>query len=71
MAYWNGEKIVYWEDKKSFKVGWIEVDCGCCVGIEWSAGYIAKECRRCAGLGMVFKHKKSGVFAQYPGGPFC
>lgn len=72
MAYFDGEKIIYYTSEKSVLwPKWDHIDCGCCNGIEWSAGYIPKECKRCGGNGSVFKHRKSGVTAQWPGGPFC
>ncbi len=72
MSSWNGEKIIEFPAKQSpVWPKWDEIDCGCCMGIEWSAGYVPKECKRCGGSGFVYKHRKSDVTAQYPGGPFC
>ena len=72
MAYWNGENIIYYTPEKSARwPKWDEVDCGCCNGIEWGSEPPPKECKRCGGKGFIFKHRKSGITAQYPGGPFC
>jgi len=49
--------------------GWEIIDCGCCGGIEWG-GESPHECRQCKGAGYMFRHKKSGVLAEYPGGKF-
>ncbi len=71
MARWDGEKIIYGKDKKSkFFPGWLEIDCGCCGGIEWGH-FLPCECRRCDGSGRIFKHIKSKVIVRYPGGSFC
>lgn len=48
--------------------GWRMVDCGCCAGIKWG-GDSPEECRDCGGGGVNFLHVKSGVLADYPGGP--
>lgn len=50
-----------------FYPDWMKVTCGCCAGIEWG-GEEPRECRDCVG-GVVFVHR-SGVVAQWPGGPF-
>lgn len=71
MAHWDSAagKIVGWETKElEERPGWYEIDCGCCVGIEWGGDY-PRECRRCGGSGTIFWHKKSRVLADYPGGP--
>ena len=71
MAYWNGEKTIYLEPKVSKNYpNWLKLDCGCCSGIEWG-GESPVECRTCGGLGVIYKHIKSGVLAHYPGGSFC
>jgi len=73
MAHYDNERgeIVYREPQKSeIWPAWDKVDCGCCAGIEWG-GFYPRECRRCGGSGFVFKHRKSGVEAEYPGGRFC
>jgi len=50
--------------------GWISFDCGCRSGeVEGRNGYWY-ECPRCKGCGRIWKHEKSGVLAEYPGGPF-
>ena len=49
--------------------GWLLIDCGCCAGIRWG-GESPRECDQCAGGGFQAQHKRSGVFALYPGGPF-
>ena len=72
MAYWDSEyeEIVIFPPIPSLQYpGWEEIDCGCCNGIEWG-GMEPRECGRCEGSGAIFHHIKSGVFAQYPGGPF-
>jgi hypothetical protein len=72
MAHWDSKKgrIIYWPDKPSEEwPGWDELDCGCCGGIQWSGDY-PKECDRCGGGGTLFRHRKSGALADYPGGPF-
>ena len=70
MAYWDGNKIIHLESKdvKDYP-GWLEEDCGCCNGIEWGGEY-PKECRNCNGGGSIFRHIKSGILAEYPGGKF-
>lgn len=70
MAYWsaNKNKIIYSPAEKK-KNGWYVVDCGCCHGIQWG-GDEPKECDRCGGSGHIWWHKKSKVFAEYPGGKF-
>ena len=71
MAYWNGKNIIYLPPKNAeWYPGWLEIDCGCCAGVVWGGEY-PKECNRCGGKGFIFQHKKSGVTAEYPGGPFC
>ncbi len=49
---------------------WERLLCDCCAGLEWG-GQVPRECRRCNGSGYVFRHKPSGVTAEYPGGLFC
>ena len=68
MSHWDGSKIVRWPTKPSRVPGWEEIDCGCCSGLEWGGEY-PRECLRCNG-GVIFRHKKSGALALYPGGPF-
>ena len=50
--------------------GWIEKNCGCASGLQYSVGYEPKECDMCGGAGRYFLRLKSGVMAMYPGGPF-
>ena len=70
MAHWNGKKIIYHSPQKSSGYpSWLIIDCGCCHGIEWGGDY-PRECKRCRGTEWIWKHKKSGALAQYPGGPF-
>ena len=49
--------------------GWEYVDCGCCGGLKWG-GETPRDCDECDGASFYFRHIKSGVLAQYPGGPF-
>ena len=48
---------------------WDVLDCGCCGGLEWGGEY-PRECQRCGGGGVIFRHRKSAALAMYPGGPF-
>lgn len=56
-------------DELNIWPGWIIINCGCCSGIQWGGEY-PRECTHCDGTGSTWKHKKSGVLACYPGGPF-
>ncbi len=56
------------EESKAYP-GWECIDCGCCAGLLWGGEY-PTECYDCRGAGFFYRHKKSGVLAQYPGGPF-
>jgi hypothetical protein len=70
MAYWDGKKIAYWKTKPcKYYPAWDEIDCGCCAGIEWG-GEEPRECKRCGGSGGIYRHRRSGVTAGYPGGRF-
>lgn len=72
MAFYDSEKnkIIHFPSRNSKHFpGWEEIDCGCCAGIKWGGEY-PKECDICGGNGIIFKHKKSGVLAEYPGGKF-
>lgn len=73
MSRWDSDMgvIVRWptEPCKDYP-GWVMEDCGCCVGIQWGGEY-PRECRRCGGDGLIFRHIASGVLAQYPGGPLA
>ena len=70
MSYYDSKKneIITFPDKDCGN-GWIEVDCGCCGGIQWG-GESPRECNDCKGTSRYFRHKKSRVLALYPGGPF-
>lgn len=71
MAYLHGGKIIQWPSKSYLgHPGWLNVDCGCCNGIEWG-GEFPQDCRVCRGDGAIALHVKSGMLALYPGGPFC
>jgi len=68
MAYWDGERIHYFESQPLNNYpGWELIDCGCCAGIKWGGEY-PQECN--CNSGMLAHHLKSGVLALYPGGPF-
>jgi len=72
MAFYDyrENKIIPYESQECPKYpDWIQIDCGCSGGLEWGTEE-PTECSRCNGSGMIWKHKKSGVLAQYPGGPF-
>jgi len=70
MSHFKDGKIIEWPTKDSENYpGWEEIDCGCCNGIEWGGEY-PRECRKCKGGAVYYRHKKSGVYALYPGGPF-
>jgi len=67
MAYRDGNKTVYFPVKELEEYpGWIEVDCGCCNGLQWGGEY-PTDCYDCKGAGFYFIHKKSKVMAEYPG----
>jgi hypothetical protein len=69
MAYWDSKNqtIIYIKPIKIGK-GWYKLDCGCCNGLRWG-GEEPIECSECGGGGFFYLHRKSGVIAQYPGGP--
>ena len=72
MAHWDSKAgvVVYWPTKRcKHHPKWDEIDCGCCAGIEWG-GEEPRECRKCGASGVIYRHRKSGVTAQWPGGPF-
>jgi len=72
MAYWDSanNKIIHCPPRKVRGYpDWEELDCGCCNGIQWGGEY-PRECGDCGGSGAIFRHIKSGVLAQYPGGRF-
>ena len=72
MAYYNNKtnRIEYLlpEPAEGYP-GWERIDCGCCLGIPWGS-MTGDECIRCGGSGRIFRHKESGVLAEYPGGKF-
>ncbi len=71
MAAWDDttSRMIYFPDEPvEGRPGWVRRDCGCCNGLEWG-GEEPRECRDCGGDGCVFVHLKSGVIAEYPGGP--
>ena len=71
MSHWDGKKIVKWPTTQCKDYpGWDEIDCGCCAGTEWGGEY-PRECRHCNGGGIIYRHRKSRVRAEYPGGRFC
>ncbi len=55
--------------KWEIKEGWEAIECSCCNGFLWGRDYPC-ECTKCEGSGRLWKHKKSGAIALYPGGPF-
>lgn len=70
MAHWDGKRIKYFKSIICNEYpGWDMLDCGCCAGIQWGGEY-PEECNRCNGNGVIYKHRKSGVLAEYPGGRF-
>lgn len=69
LAYWDGKQMVYLPEREvEGYPNWRLVDCGCCAGIEWGGDY-PQECQRCGGSGGIYKHIRSGLLADYPGGP--
>ena len=72
MAFWDSSagKIVYVKPSRieGYPL-WRWIDCGCCAGLEWG-GEEPRECRDCNGSGRRAWHVPSGVYAEYPGGPF-
>ena len=60
----------YDEHAVSMWPGWVVRDCGCRSGEVEGRDGRWRECPSCKGWGRVWKHKKSGVLAEYPGGPF-
>jgi hypothetical protein len=72
VSHYNSDKneIIHWPTRDSeVYPGWEMIDCGCCHGIEWG-GEESRECKECCASGIQWRHKKSGVYAEYPGGPF-
>lgn len=70
MAHWDGKKIIHRPTTQCKKhPAWDVIDCGCCNGIQWGVEG-PRECDNCNASGVIYKHRKSGVTAQWPGGPF-
>jgi hypothetical protein len=70
MAYFDSKtlQIVYRPPRKwSGYRGWLDIDCGCCNGIQWG-GEDPRECRTCEGTGRWAVHVKSGLLKLWPGG---
>ena len=69
MAYHDGQRFVDAPPQPyTGYPGWLDIDCGCCAGLEWG-GLEPRECRDCNGSGGLAYHIESGVYALYPGGP--
>ncbi len=77
--YWDSENqttVSYSDEPWEGYLGWIDRDCSCCNGLVWGGGWgfhttgEPDECDLCAGIGHFAVHMKSGVIAQWPGGPF-
>lgn len=70
MAHWNYKNgKTHYYPAKDMGNGWYRIDCGCSSGLQWGGEY-PRKCDRCGGDGCIAWHKKSKVFAHYPGGPF-
>lgn len=70
---WNGTEMLHPVVEPEPVIGspgWVWVTCGCCNGLEWSAGYEPIECRECGGNARYAVHLASGRGALWPGGPF-
>ena len=72
MAHWDctTSGVIYfspepWEGYPK----WMQIDCGCCAGLEWG-GDGPRECDTCGASGRLAKHIKTGTLALWPGGPF-
>ncbi len=73
MSYWdadNNKTVSFKPEEVENYSGWLRIDCGCCAGISWG-GHTPQDCEECGGSGHIYKHKKSGALALWPGGPFC
>lgn len=72
MSYWDSknQKIIRFDPipYPNYPT-WLQIDCGCCNGVEWGGEY-PKECNLCNGVGVIALHIESEIHAQYPGGPF-
>ncbi len=72
MASWNSktQTTTRYPTKPSMDYpDWDIEDCGCCNGIMWGGEY-PRECDNCNGSGRIYRHRESGVAAEYPGGRF-
>lgn len=72
MAFYDCEtnRIIYFKPRNSQRYpGWEIIDCGCSYGLQWG-GEEPIECNRCNATGTLWRHKESGVLAEYPGGKF-
>lgn len=70
MSHWDGKNIIRWPTVQDENYpSWDVIDCGCCHGLQWG-GEEPIECKKCGGGSVIYKHRKSGVTAKYPGGPF-
>lgn len=73
MSHWDSatQQIVRWPTRESRDFpGWVEVDCGCCAGIQWGAGDQGpRGCDRCNESGVIHLHVASLRTAEWPGGP--
>jgi hypothetical protein len=70
MAYWDSQTGKIVESKPTPIAGypgWVEIDCGCCSGLQWG-GEQPMECDLCCGRGYYAKHLATGTLAEYPGG---
>ncbi len=70
---WTGTEMIHPEvppEPDPLNPAWVWVCCGCCAGLEWSAGYEPIECSSCGGSGRYAVHLPSGRGALWPGGPF-
>lgn len=73
MSYWDSAKqeVVRFTPHPSEEYpGWWVLDCGCCGGLEWSAGFEPIPCSQCNESGTIALHVASNQTAVYPGGPF-
>lgn len=52
--------------------GWSRQECGSCDGhgIYDRSYHDPDECRSCNGSGYIWRHDRTGSYAQWPGGPF-
>ncbi len=50
-----------------FNPAWEMIKCNCSNGLK-TGGEEPIECDRCEGNGVVWRHKKSGLVKNYPGG---